>query len=125
MISTRYVIDVRLKRDEIPSFTDYPFSLPAVRHLDVLPIHPKVTFLVGENGTGKSTLLEAIAVSCAFNAEGGTKNFHFGTRIPRSPLHEFIRVAKGVRRSKDEFFLRVMAYPDAYIYACCSEGSIS
>jgi len=110
MISTQYAIDVRLKREEVPSFDTYPFSLPAVRHLDVLPFHPKVTFLVGENGTGKSTLLEAIAVSCGFNAEGGTKNFRFGTRISHSSLHEYIRIGKGVRRPKDGFFLRAESF---------------
>jgi predicted ATPase len=75
MISTQYAMEVRLKRDDVPSFDAYPFSLSAVRGLDVLPLHPRVTFFVGENGSGTSTLLEAIAVSCGFNAEGGTKNF--------------------------------------------------
>jgi len=110
MITTQYAIEVQLKRKEVPSFDTYPFSLSAVRHLDVLPLHPHVTFFVGENGSGKSTLLEAIAVSCGFNAEGGTKNFRFGTRISHSPLHEYIRVAKGVRRPKDGFFLRAESF---------------
>jgi predicted ATPase len=39
-----------------------------------------VTFLVGENGSGKSTLIEAIAVAVGFNAEGGSRDFHFSTR---------------------------------------------
>jgi len=38
-------------------------------------LHPNVTFLIGENGTRKSTLLEAIAVEYGFNPEGGSKNF--------------------------------------------------
>ena len=42
---------------------------------------------MGENGTGKSTLLEALAVAWEFNAEGGTKNFRFTTRASHSPLH--------------------------------------
>ena len=110
MISTQYAIDVRLRREEVPSFDAYPFSLPAVRNLDVLELHPAVTFLVGENGSGKSTLLEAIAVSSGFNAEGGTKNFRFGTRISHSPLHEFIRISRGIRRPKDGFFLRAESF---------------
>jgi len=110
MISTQYAIDVQLKRKEVPSFDSYPFSLSAVRHLDVLLLHPRVTFFVGENGSGKSTLLEAIAVSCGFNAEGGTKNFRFGTRISHSSLHEYIRIAKGVRRPRDGFFLRAESF---------------
>jgi predicted ATPase len=69
-----------------------------------------VTFLVGENGSGKSTLLEAIAVSCGFNAEGGTKNFRFGTRTSHSELHEYLRIAKGIKRPKDGFFLRAESF---------------
>lgn len=110
MISTQYAIEVRLKREQVPSFDAYPFSLPVVRHLDILPLHPSVTFLVGENGTGKSTLLEAIAVACGFNPEGGTRNFRFGTRASHSPLHEYLRIVKGIRRPKDGFFLRAESF---------------
>jgi predicted ATPase len=110
MISSQFAIEVRLRRDEVPSFDEYPFSLPAVRSLDVLRFHPSVTFFVGENGSGKSTLLEAIAVCAGFNAEGGTRNFRFGTRPSHSPLHEYLRLAKGVRRFKDGFFLRAESF---------------
>ena len=66
--------------------------------------------IVGPNGSGKSTLLEAIAVSLGFNAEGGTKNFRFGTRRSHSELHEFLRIAKGFRRPRDGFFLRAESF---------------
>jgi len=110
MVSDQYAIEVRLKREEVPSFDCYPFSLPAIRNLDVLPLHKAVTLFVGENGSGKSTLLEAIAVAAGFNPEGGTKNFRFGTRISHSPLHEYLRLAKGIRRPKDGFFLRAESF---------------
>lgn len=110
MISKQYVSQVRLRVDDIPSFDHYPFSLPAVRHLDVLELHPKVTFIVGENGSGKSTLMEAIAVSFGFNPEGGTMNFSFGTRASHSVLHQYIRLAKGIKRPKDGFFLRAESF---------------
>jgi predicted ATPase len=38
-----------------------------------------VTFFLGANGTGKSTLLEALAMALGFNAEGGSVNFRFST----------------------------------------------
>lgn len=110
MISSQYVSRVSLRRDIVESFDRYPFSLPAVRELEVLDLHPKVTFFIGENGSGKSTLLEAIAISVGFNPEGGTKNFRFGTRGSHSNLHEHLRVAKGVRRPKDGFFLRAESF---------------
>jgi len=105
-----YLLDVRLRRERVPSFDTYPFSLPAVKELGTLKLHPKVTFIVGENGSGKSTLLEAIATSWGFNPEGGTKNFNFGTRRSHSELHAFLTLAKSVKRAKDGFFLRAESF---------------
>ena len=110
MISAQYVSRITLQRDRVDSFERYPFALPAVRSLHELDLHPRMTIFVGENGSGKSTLLEAIAVSLGFNAEGGTKNFRFGTRRSHSELHNYIRVAKGFRRPKDGFFLRAESF---------------
>ena len=106
VISSQFVSRIALQRDKVDSFDSYPFNLPSVRSLEQIDLHPKVTFFVGENGSGKSTLLEAIAVNMGFNAEGGSKNFRFSTRSSHSELHEFLRVAKGVKRPRDSFFLR-------------------
>lgn len=105
-----YLLEVKLKRDKVPSFDQYPFSLSVVRHLNTLELHPKVTFIIGENGSGKSTLLEAIATTWGFNPEGGTKNFRFQTRASHSVLHESITLVKGIRRAKDGFFLRAESF---------------
>jgi predicted ATPase len=110
VISNAYLDRVQLKRDAIENFDEYPFSLSAVRTLDALKFHPKVTFLIGENGSGKSTILEAIAVASGFNAEGGTKNFSFSTAATHSTLHEHIRIAKGLRPPRDGFFLRAESF---------------
>jgi predicted ATPase len=66
--------------------------------------------VIGENGAGKSTLIEAIAVLAGFNAEGGSKNFRFGTRRSESCLHQFMRPVRGHRRPRDGFFLRAESY---------------
>ena len=105
-----YLRGIRLVRDQVPGFDDYPFAIPAVRELDELELDPGVTFLIGENGSGKSTLIEAIAVVAGFNAEGGTKNFNFETRRTESPLHRFVRPIRGARRERDGFFLRAESY---------------
>ncbi len=105
-----YWIEARFERQEGWEADRYPFNLPAVRHLDVLPFHPKVTFLVGENGSGKSTLVEALAVAWGFNAEGGSRNFNFATRPSHSDLHQFVRPVRSVRRARDGFFLRAESY---------------
>lgn len=64
-----YLRSAQLLRDSVPSFAEYPFSLPVIREMDKITLHPKVTYIVGENGMGKSTLLEGLAVSWGFNAE--------------------------------------------------------
>ena len=61
--------------------------------------------LGGENGTGKSTLLEAIAVACGFNAEGGTKNFDFSTNATHSELYRHLTLSRRAY-ARDGFFLR-------------------
>ncbi len=110
MISSQYVTRVKLKREQVPSFDEYPFALPAIRSLNDLDLHPKMTFVVGENGTGKSTLIEAIAVALGFNAEGGSRNFNFGTRRSHSELHEYLTLVKGYRQPRDGFFLRAESF---------------
>ena len=106
----QYIRYLELKREMVPSFSSYPFSLPAIKDFRELHFHPKVTFVIGENGTGKSTLLEAIAVAYGFNPEGGTRNFNFSTRETHSELNQYIRLVKGVKRPKDGFFLRAESF---------------
>jgi predicted ATPase len=110
LVTTHYVNRVSLQREKVEAFDRYPFSLAAVRTLDYLDLHPKLTFLIGENGSGKSTLLEAIAVSLGFNPEGGTRNFRFGTRTSHSELHKYLRIAKGIQKPRDGFFLRAESF---------------
>ncbi len=108
--SDSYLRGVKLLRNKIDDFSEYPFSLPAFHALDFLELHPRVTFIVGENGTGKSTLLEAIAIACGFNPEGGTRNFNFSTRDFHSTLYNYIRLVRGIRKPKGGFFLRAETF---------------
>jgi predicted ATPase len=105
-----YLREISLKRDKAFDATKYPFTIPAVHHLDVLRFDPDVTFLIGENGAGKSTLLEAISVALGFNAEGGTRNFNFSTRASHSELHAFLRLVRSFQRPRDGYFLRAESF---------------
>jgi predicted ATPase len=91
----------------------YPFTLPVVRHLAQvggLDLDPGVTFLVGDNGTGKSTLVEGFAVAAGFNAEGGSQSFRFATRATESSLGDQLVLRWGIRKPRTGFFLRAESY---------------
>ena len=105
-----FVLEVELKRELVPSFDEYPFDLPVIRNFESLKFDSQVTFLIGENGTGKSTLIEGIAVACGFNAEGGSRNFNFETLRSTSPLHEYLHVVRGHKRPSDGYFLRAESF---------------
>ena len=53
----------------------YPFSLPFLRGGFDLAFECAITIIVGENGTGKSTLLEAIAALSGYDQAGGGKGY--------------------------------------------------
>ena len=111
-----YIKSIYLK--EKPPEESYLSELPVVKNLlkmKELRFTSDVVFLVGENGTGKSTLLEAIAVSMGFNAEGGTRNFRFSTVDTHSELNEYITVVKGFH-PRDGFFLRAESFYNAASY---------
>jgi predicted ATPase len=91
----------------------YPFTLPVVRHLTRtggLDLDPGVTFVVGDNGTGKSTLVEGLAVAAGFNAEGGSQSFRFATRATESSLGDQLVLRWGVHKPRTGFFLRAESY---------------
>ncbi|WP_019241842.1 MULTISPECIES: AAA family ATPase [Bacillus] len=105
-----YIKSIYVNIEESVQSNEYPFSLPAVKNLTQLQFHPNVTFLIGENGSGKSTILEAIATSYGFNPEGGTRNFNFSSFSSHSTLHDYIRVVKGAERPLDGFFFRAESF---------------
>ncbi|MFS0644709.1 AAA family ATPase [Siminovitchia sp. 179-K 8D1 HS] len=114
--SNQYIKRVTLKHEKIHSIDKYPFNLPAVKNLQQLPFHPQVTYFVGENGMGKSTLLEAVAIAAGFNPEGGTFHFNFSTHNSHSELEQHLRLIKGVQKPKDGFFLRAETFYNLATY---------
>ncbi|GAB3658715.1 AAA family ATPase [Glycomyces tarimensis] len=92
----------------------WPYDLPAVRALaagDGLDLDAPVVMLCGDNGTGKSTIVEALAVALDINAEGGSKHFRFATRATEAPLADhLIVVRRAGKRPADTFFLRAESF---------------
>jgi predicted ATPase len=110
-------LELRPTREGEPPRQGHPWELPVVAALrEPLALDPAVTFLVGENGSGKSTLIEALAVAVGLNPEGGTSNFGFATRAEEHPLGDALRVTRGLRRPRTDFFLRAESLFNAATY---------
>lgn len=70
---------IKIDFDENTDFSTYPFSLNIIANLKEITFPTQVTFFIGENGAGKSTILESIATKVGFGKEGGSKNINFNT----------------------------------------------
>ena len=86
--------------------TEHPADVPALRQLRRLELHPQVTFLVGENGSGKSTFLEGVAGMLGYNPHGGTRSMRFGAIRTESPLVRWMRPERGRQRIGHGVFFR-------------------
>ena len=103
-LDTKLILkSIKLDREKISSFEKYPFNIEVIKNFDCLELESPVTFLVGDNGIGKSTFIEAIAVSLGLNREGGTQNFQFSTKNTVSELSNYIRVST-YNLAKTKFF---------------------
>lgn len=108
-MDNRFIRGLKINWGRLES-RSYIAEIQALKNLSELMIQSNITFFVGENGTGKSTLLEAIAVAYGFNPEGGTKNFNFSTNDTHSSLSNAILLLRGAIRPKDGYFLRAESF---------------
>lgn len=95
--------------------SQFPWTLPSFQGFTSLELDPRVTFFIGENGSGKSTMLEAIAINYGLPAEGGTKWHAFKTHDTHSPLKDQILLKKGIHPA-DEMFLRAETFYNMATY---------
>lgn len=116
-MSTPYLKSVSIQAPA-EKYNRFPLTIPAFRNFEPMVFHKDVTFLVGENGSGKSTMLEAIAAIMGIGGQGGTGNFtdtksaqfryrsNLDDSSGRSGLESFLKPKRGVIGPKDKFFLR-------------------
>ncbi|MBP6012705.1 MAG: AAA family ATPase [Alphaproteobacteria bacterium] len=117
-----YLKRVWVDATRIPNVEAYPFCLPLFRPAFELTFERPITIIVGENGTGKSTLLEGIAAMAGYDDAGGGKGY---TAVDHSAAVEATggRLAQALRASwlpkitsgwffKAESFFSVARYLD-------------
>ncbi len=104
-----FIRGLKIEWNEIEAGS-YLRQIGSLRDLRELSFSHPVTFFAGENGTGKSTLLEGIAVAAGFNPEGGTRNYAFSTRDSHSELYRSLCLIKGVRSLSYGYFLRAESF---------------
>ena len=82
-----YLKSVDISKSEIPQ-NNYIYYLSVIKNFKKIEFKKPITIFVGENGLGKSTLIEAIATKWGINAEGGSRHFNFKTRQTESDLNK-------------------------------------
>jgi len=106
-IGSPFIRRISIRPDRIQPGV-YPFTLPLIQQLDLRFTAP-VTFLVGENGSGKSSLLEAIAWALGFSAHGGSKDNSYAEGVDGHPLGRALSF-EWRQRVSDGFFLRAETF---------------
>ncbi len=108
-MNRQFIQRIQIHWDKIDKYS-YLRQISAIKNLRSMEFRKPITFFVGENGSGKSTMLEAIAVAAGFNPEGGTKNYSFSTYDSHSQLCDAVKIIRGARREGWGYFLRAESF---------------
>lgn len=95
---------VTIHPEKYPVHDCYPFNLPIFRHTRSLSFNTPVTLFAGENGTGKSTLLEAISHACGIHIWRDTDKRRFKYNRYEETLHHALSIEWAVDRVPGSFF---------------------
>jgi predicted ATPase len=115
--STLPIRRVCLRPGSSPPSGPWPAGIPAVRALldQGLDLGP-ATVLVGDNGAGKSTIVEAIATLLGVPPAGGSNQAMFQVRPSESPLPQVLRLERNAGTSRWAYFLRSETMHALYTY---------
>ena len=103
-----FLTHVELRRERAQPDV-HPFTLPILEHGLELEFTTPVTFFVGENGSGKSSVLEALAWCNGFGLHGGNRDHHFVEDAEGYALGRALKL-EWQQRTADGFFLRAETF---------------
>jgi predicted ATPase len=89
----------------------FPFDVPALAAIEQLRLDVAVTLLAGENGAGKSTILELVAAAIGFAAEGGElERLGELPAVPRPVLGGALTPVLSAHRPRNGYYLRAESF---------------
>ncbi|WP_245847543.1 AAA family ATPase [Dietzia natronolimnaea] len=117
VLDPRPLVRVTVDPGLVPPVGEWPYSVPAVSALarDGLELET-LTVLVGQNGSGKSTIVEAVAMAFGLNAEGGSTGARNSTWASESPLHDALRLVRGGGAPRWGYFVRAETMHGLFTY---------
>ena len=111
---------IAIRRDpDSPVDTDcWPATVPAVAQIlrDGLALEAGLTLLIGENGSGKSTVVEMLAEACGLNPQGGSASSWYRTRNTEPGIGRCLIVERAPGRPRWSYFLRADTMHGQYTY---------
>jgi len=99
-----HIKNVVLHPEKYPTKDKYPFNLPIFQTTEKIALSRPVVMFVGENGTGKSTLLEAIAVRCGIHIWRNSERSRPDYNPYEDRFHQYISVEWADGRVPGSFF---------------------
>jgi predicted ATPase len=114
----RAVRSVRCAPDFAPTYDSWPANVPAVAQLfrQGLEFQPGLTILVGENGSGKSTVVELLAEAYGLNSQGGSVTARYEGRVTEPGIGRCLELERGAIRPRWSYFVRADTASGLYTY---------
>ena len=99
-----HLLNITIHSEKFPTLNHYPFDLEIFHQPTSLPLTSPVTFFMGENGTGKSTLLEAIADKCRIYSWQGIERRRYKKSPYEKDFHKVISIEWSNKSVPGSFF---------------------
>lgn len=87
-----HLLNVKFHPEKFPTRDHYPFHLDVFRRTPQIEFTTPVTFFAGQNGTGKSTLLEAISVKCGIHIWKNEQRVRYQSNPYEDQLHRVMSI---------------------------------
>lgn len=99
-----YIRSVTLKQAEFPTANQYPFTLPTINGTPVIDFNTPITMLAGENGSGKSTFLEAVVRASGVHIWSNQESRRYEVNPYENELYQYLQLEWSNGRVPGSYF---------------------